>query len=67
LCGVDVVMSSLTVVVLNRSVGVIGLYVLIAMVVCPKTLSEQSEPKLERRSPVSPEPIWLLRGSDNLS
>jgi hypothetical protein len=40
-------------VVLKRSVGVIGLYVLIAIVVCPG----KPTPKLQRHSPVSPEPV----------
>jgi hypothetical protein len=35
LCGVAVVRSSFTCVVLKRKVGVIGLYVLIAIVFCP--------------------------------
>src|ERR1035438_9855516 len=53
LCGFAVVRASLTCGVLERRVGVVGLYVLIAMVVCPG----KPAPKLKPRSPVSPEPI----------
>jgi hypothetical protein len=44
-------------VVLKRKVGVIGLYVLIAIVVCPG----KPAPELQHRSPVSPESIRCYR------
>src|SRR5271157_567710 len=57
LYGLFVVRSSLASVVLKRSVDVIGLYVLIAIVACPG----KPVPNLQHHFPVSPEPIHHYR------